>query len=396
MVFNQNIFIDRDYINSVLSEMVRINSTNPSCTSEGKGEEQLADYVGACLGDIGLDVEMFNLAPNRKNVLGCLHGAGNGPSLMLNAHMDTVGVEGMQEPFSARIAGGKMYGRGTQDMKGSLAASITAVKALVEGGNKLNGDIYIAAVADEEYLSIGTTDLVKHIKTDAAIVTEPTDMKIGLAHRGFAWLEVETFGRAAHGSRYKEGIDANMHMGRVLNQLEGLQNQLLNRTTHPLMGVPSLHAARIKGGNEWSVYSNHCLLQIERRTLPGETEKSILQEIQTILSELESQDKNFKAHLNLKTIRAPYQITPERDIVKALQVAYREVLQDEPEFGGASFWTDAAILGSAGIDTVLIGPVGSGLHSAQEWVELNSVYTLAEIIAKTALIYCNRGIKNGR
>ncbi len=396
MVFTPSIYIDRDYINSILSEMVKINSTNPSCTSEGKGEWQLADYVGACLSDIGLDVEMFYLAPNRKNVVGCLHGAGNGPSLMLNAHMDTVGTEGMQEPFSARIADGKMYGRGTQDMKGSLAASIAAVKALVESGNKLKGDIYIAAVADEEYLSIGTTDLVKQIKTDAAIVTEPTDMKICLAHRGFAWLEVETFGRAAHGSRYKEGIDANMHMGRVLNQLEGLQNQLLNRTTHPLVGVPSLHAARIKGGNEWSVYSNHCLLQIERRTVPGETEKSILQEIQTILNELESQDKNFKAHLNLKTIRAPYQITPDRDIVKALQLAYMEVLQDESEFGGASFWTDAAILGSAGIDTVLIGPVGSGLHSAQEWVELNSVYTLAEIIAKTALIYCNRGIKNER
>jgi acetylornithine deacetylase len=396
MALTPNILIDKDYINTILPEMVKIDSTNPSCTPEGKGEVQLAEHVGSYLEEIGLDVKLFKLAPKRVNVLGLLPGRGSGQSLMLNAHMDTVGVEGMQDPFSARIADGRMYGRGTQDMKGSLAASIAAIKALVESGIETRGDIYIAAVADEEYLSIGTMDLIKHIKTDAAIVTEPTDMKIGLAHRGFAWLEVETLGKAAHGSRYLEGIDANMHMGRVLNRLEGLQKQLQKRPSHPLVGVPSLHVARIQGGTDWSIYSDRCLLQIERRTIPGETEHSILEEIQSILNELKLEDEKFSAKLELKTIRTPHEISSDKEIIRALQSAYINVLHEEPEFVGASYWTDAAILGASGIDAVLIGPAGSGLHSTQEWVELSSIYNLAEIIAYTALFFCNGGINNER
>jgi acetylornithine deacetylase len=209
-------------------------------------------------------------------------------------------------------------------------------------------------------------------------------------------MEVETYGRAAHGSRYQEGIDANMHMGRVLNRLEGLQNTLHKRPAHPLVGIPSLHAARIEGGTEWSIYSDHCLLQIERRTIPGESESSVLQEIKSILMDLASEDEKFRSNLKLKTIRGPHEIEMDKDIVKALSAAYTDVLEEEPVFVGASFWTDAAILGQAGIDTVLIGPVGFGLHSAQEWVELNSVYSLADILANTALQYCNRGVSNER
>jgi len=380
-------FIDRKFLLNTLSELVKIDSTNPSCTPGGAGETEIAQYISLCLSDIGLDVETYQLEPGRMNVLGLLSGEGQGRSLMFNAHMDTVGVIGMKNPFAAQVRDGKMYGRGTQDMKASLAAAITAVKALVDSNTRLPGDLFLAAVADEEYLSLGTSDLLKHCIPDAAIVTEPTNMHIALAHRGWAWLELETFGIAAHGSRYQDGVDANMRMGRVLHKLEGLEAELRQRDPHPLIGTPSLHAAIIKGGTEWSIYADHCLLQIERRTVPGESQEIILKEVQAILDDLKGEDETFEARLKLIAIRKPHEVSPEVDIVKSLLTASRSVLQREPSLVGVPFWTDAALMAAAGIDTVLMGPIGAGLHSKEEWVDLESVFQLAHILAKTAVFY---------
>ena len=380
-------FLDRKFLLKTLTELVQIDSTNPSCTPDGAGETEIAQYISICLKDIGLDVETYEPEPGRMNVLGILSGEDQGRSLMFNAHMDTVGVVGMENPFAAQVHDGKMYGRGTQDMKASLAASITALKALLDSNTRLPGDLFLAAVADEEYFSLGTSDLLKHCIPDAAIVTEPTNMQIALAHRGWAWLEVETFGIAAHGSRYQDGVDANMRMGRVLHRLEGLEVDLRHRDPHALVGTPSLHAARIKGGTEWSIYADHCQLQIERRTIPGESQEDILKEIQVILDDLKGKDEAFKAQLKLKAIRRPHEVSPEVDIVKSLQAASRSVLHEEPLLIGVPFWTDAALMSAIGIDTVLIGPIGAGLHSKEEWVDLESVFHLAHILAKTAVMY---------
>lgn len=381
------ISIDHDYLLKTLTDLVQIDSTNPSCTPDGAGEAQIADYTAQSLIDIGMQVEIYEPEAGRMNVLGTLPGIADGCSLMLNAHLDTVGVEGMEAPFSAEIKAGKVYGRGTQDMKGSLAASITAVKALIDSGVTLPGDIFIAAVADEEYLSLGTSDLLDHCIPDAAIVTEPTDMKVALAHRGFAWLEVETFGRAAHGSRYQDGVDANMRMGRVLNKLEGLERELRQREPHPLVGTPSLHAARINGGSEWSIYADHCQLQIERRTVPGESEEGIIHEVQLILDDLRAQDDTFESQLKLKTIRQPHELSSHAGIVKSLQEAVESVMNVETSPVGVPFWTDAALLGAAGVDAVLIGPIGAGLHSKQEWVDIESLFQLSNILARTIILY---------
>ena len=206
--------IDETYLTGMTQELVHINSINPSLTPEGKGEVEIGAYVAEKMDDLGLAVTTTEIAPGRINVVGMLKGSGDGRSLLLNAHMDTVGVEGMRiDPFGGEIRDGRLYGRGAQDMKASLAAMIAAAKALVDAGITLNGDLLITCVADEEHISIGTEALVKQVSADAAIVTEPTDMHISRAHRGFIWYEVETIGRAAHGSRYTEGIDANMRMG---------------------------------------------------------------------------------------------------------------------------------------------------------------------------------------
>ncbi|MBC8335928.1 MAG: ArgE/DapE family deacylase [Anaerolineales bacterium] len=384
-----NVQIDRDYIIQKTKDMVQINSVNPSLSPGGKGEAEIGTYVADVLSDLGLDVKLYKLKPDRVNVVGILKGVGEGRSLLLNAHLDTVGVDGMIiDPFGAEIRNGRLYGRGSQDMKGSLAAMMGAAKAFVDTGIELAGDLIITGVADEEYASIGSEDLVRHVSADGAIVTEPTDLSLCRAHRGFIWHEVETFGRAAHGSRFKEGVDANMRMGRFLAQLDNLEQELRNRPAHPLVGPPSLHAARIRGGLEISTYAAHCLLEIERRTNPGETESQATAEIQSIIDRLESDDPTFKASLKATFWREPFEVGEEALLVKILEDSMTNQLGSKPAHSGQTFWTDAALFAAAGMETALVGPVGNGLHSEEEWVDLQSVVDLAHILAETAIKYC--------
>ena len=382
------LYVNEAYVTSVLQHLVQIDSTNPTLSPTGAGEAEIASFIASRCADMGLEVELFEAAPGRLNVVGTLKGSGEGPSLMLNGHMDTVGVEGMQEPFSGQIRDGRLYGRGAQDMKGSLAAMLGAARALLESGVDLKGDLVLAFVADEETVSVGTSDLVKLLQTDAAIVTEPTDLQVCRAHRGFVWYEVTTQGRAAHGSRYDEGIDAILHMGRFLGELDRLEKELLRREAHPLVGTPSIHASTITGGTEISVYPAECRLAVERRTQPGEAVSAATTELQAILERLAGEDPQFQGRLAQTFERDPFEISAEAAIVQTLDAVVSEQLGADPAHVGATFWTDAAILAAAGMETVLIGPKGAGLHSAEEWVDLQSVQDLALILAETAVRYC--------
>ncbi len=381
--------INEAFLTDVLSNMVQIDSANPSLTPGSAGEAEVADYVAKVFADIGLDVRLHEVEPGRVNVVGILKGTGKGKSLMWNGHLDTVSYEGMAEPLSGAVRDGKLYGRGSQDMKSGLAAMIAAAKALVDAGIRLEGDLLLTGVADEEYASIGTQDIVKHYTADAAIITEPTDLIMCRAHRGFNWYEIETFGRAAHGSRYDEGIDAVMRMGRFLGELDKLEQELRQRPAHPLVGTPSLHASLIKGGSEISVYAANCVLNVERRTNPGETAAQTTQELQAIIDKLSAADPTFKAELRFMLERAPFEISLDAEIVQVTQEAYLKHQGKELPHVGASYWTDAAFLAEAGIDTILLGATGDGLHSAEEWVDVQSVEELAYILAETAIKFCN-------
>ena len=381
--------IDKDYLTKITQDLVRINSVNPSLTPDGKGEAEIGNYVAEKLKELGLEVTVSEIAPGRVNMVGVLKGSGGGKSLLLNAHMDTVGVEGMSiDPFGGELREGRVYGRGAQDMKGSLAAMIAAAKAIVDAGIRLRGDLLITGVADEEHSSIGAEALVKEFKADGAIVTEPTDMHLCRAHRGFIWFEVETIGRAAHGSRYKEGVDANMRMGRFLVELEKLEQELLQREPHELAGPPSLHAAMIQGGTEISKYAARCKLSIERRTIPGETVEGTTAELQEIVDRLAEQDSTFKATVKATFWREPFEVREDAEIVQIMDTVLDEHLGHHPEHVGATFWTDAALIAGAGMETVLLGPKGYGLHSAEEWVEMDSVADLAHVLAAVAIQYC--------
>jgi acetylornithine deacetylase len=371
---------------SLLRDLVAIDSVNPSLVPGAAGEAAIADAIAACMRRAGLDVQVQDVAPGRPNVIGVLDGRESGRSLMLCGHSDTVGVEGMASPFDPRIVSGRLYGRGSQDMKGGVAAMIDAARQIAERG-LLRGRLVVAAVVDEEYASIGADALVADWKADAAVVTEPTDLQIGVGHKGFAWLEVETRGRAAHGSRPKDGRDAIMRMGRVLQRLEALDRALQSRPPHPVMGTASLHAAIIAGGRELSSYPDRCQLQMERRTIAGEGGEIAHREVMEILDALGAEDPEFEAHTRLTFSRPPYELSPVHDLPVALEAAAKASgCATGPV--GMSFWTDAAILAAAGLPSVLFGPGGAGLHSIEEYVSIDDVLACRDVLASLALKWC--------
>lgn len=382
------IAIDRQFLTRTLQKFVQINSVNPGLVPGSPGESEIGTYIADVLRTIGLEPQIHEVSPDRVNVVATLKGSGGGRSLMLNGHMDTVGVDGMEEPFSGKIKDGRLYGRGAQDMKGSIAGMLAAFKAVIDAKIRLKGDLVFAAVADEEYRSIGTEALVQSVKTDASIVCEPTGLDICLAHRGFALFEFETRGRAAHGSRYQNGIDANIHMGRILKELDQISQALLKSPGHPLLGPPSLHVPVIKGGSELFIYADRCKISVERRTLPGEAPEAIQKEMDSVLSRPSANDRNFKATVKPVLSRNAYEISPDSEIVKLVSQTAKQVLGRDPGYIGHDWWEDSALLGEKGIETVIFGPKGEGLHSHEEWVDIRSVVDFARILTQTAIQYC--------
>jgi acetylornithine deacetylase len=380
--------IDPVYITRVLQDLVRINSVNPILDPSAPGEREIAEYVGRAMAAVGADVCYHEPKRGRVSVTAQLRGSRPGRSLMFNAHADTVDVAGMDEPFSAEVRDGRLFGRGAFDMKGGLAAMMGAVKALADANRPHAGEILLAAVADEEYASLGTEDLVTRYRPDAAIVTEPTGLDICLAHKGFAWFEITTKGRAAHGSRFDLGIDANMRMGRVLAGLDALEQDLRARTPHRLVGPPSLHAATLAGGSGLSTYAVSCRLQIERRTIPGESRGAVTDEIRELLRRQVACDPSFQADLEVLLVREPFEVAEDADIVRALTEASAAVLGRRPAYVGQTPWMDAALLAAAGTETAVMGATGAGAHAKEEWVELASVHQLARCLSEAAVRYC--------
>ncbi|NBC26427.1 MAG: ArgE/DapE family deacylase [Bacteroidetes bacterium] len=380
--------IDTTFTTQTLQKLVQINSVNPGLDPDGPGEEEMASFICETLCDLEIPFEKDTLAQGRVNVTARIKGSGGGKSLMLNAHTDTVGVEGMEKPFSGLIEDNRLYGRGAYDMKGSIAAILGAAKALKESGIVLKGDLILSFVADEEHESIGAQALVKHMTADAAIVTEPTDLNLCLAHRGFGIFKIRTEGKTAHGGRHKHGIDANMHMGLVLAELHKLSQRLPEENTHPLCGQASLHVPLISGGRSLFVYSNSCTIHAERRTIPGETLEDVKSELQSVIDQLAGQNPQFRATLETDIWRSPYEVDSSSAIVSVTKRAASDSLGKTPEIIGHTWWEDSAIFGEAGIETVILGPAGGGIHEDVEWVELDSVHLLGEILYRTALDFC--------
>jgi acetylornithine deacetylase len=359
---------------TLLADLVAIDSINPDLVPGAAGEEEVSNFVADWCSRAGLEVEVEEVASGRKNVIATARGSGGGRSLMLNAHMDTVGVEGMAEPFSARIADGRLYGRGAYDMKCGLAAIMLAASRAQK--SDLAGDVIVTAVCDEEVASIGSAAIAKARHADAAIVAEPTEERICIAHKGFVAWEIETVGRAAHGSRPDLGVDAIARMGGVLVALQNLERRLQAGRKHPLLGTGSVHGSLIEGGQEYSSYPARCLLVGERRTIPGETLETVSREVGEMLGDVEGSSR-------VRLSRAPFETHPDEPIVQLLRRLART-----PDPIGVGFWGDSALLSAAGIPTVVFGPSGEGAHAAVEWVDLASVERCADIYLAAAESFC--------
>jgi acetylornithine deacetylase len=371
----------------LLRELVAVNSVNPTLVRGAPGEREIADLIAAEMRRGGLDVSVETVTHGRPNVVGVLEGRAKGRTLMFCGHTDTVGVTGMSDPFTPVERNGRLYGRGAQDMKGGVAAMIAAATAIAGRGDLASGRLVVACVVDEEHSSIGADALVRSWRADAAIVTEPTDLAIAVGHKGFAWVDIVVEGRAAHGSRPADGEDAILRLGRVLVRLEALDRALQARPPHPLVGTGSLHASIIEGGRELSSYPDRATLQMERRTLPSEKETIALLEVQQILDALANEDPTFRGTAKAVFSRPGYEIAADHDLPDVLAAALAQA-GGQPCVTGASFWTDAAVLGHAGIPSVLFGPGGAGLHSIEEYVNVADVVMCRDALVELVRRFC--------
>jgi len=373
-------------------ELVRIDSRNPSLVRGAPGEAAVARALTDILRAWGFSVDAVEVAPGRPNVVARV-GGGAGRSLMFNGHLDVVGVDGMTHPaFGADSRDGRIYGRGSCDMKAGVAAMCAgAARAADEG---VEGTIVIAAVADEEFESIGTRALVESgVRADAAIVTEPTTLAIMPAHLGFVWIDAIFEGRAAHGSRWDLGVDAIRHAGLFLAELERYDTEVLSTRSHSLLGRPSVHASLIEGGSGMSTYPERCALKIERRTIPGEAADDAVRELvnlcDAVRGTLARRGQTLNASIEATFSQLPSDVALDAPIVRALSDALR-ASDETGRVAGMTAWTDAALLNAAGIPAICFGPGDISLaHAAEEYVPVDEIERATRVLTRLARTWCN-------
>ncbi|KAJ6785214.1 hypothetical protein PWT90_02948 [Aphanocladium album] len=369
--------------------LVRINSANPALGSEpGPGETEIAKFICSWFEYRDIDAHWVEPVKGRPSVVGVAKGRGGGKRLLLNGHTDTVTLLGYDgNPLDPRIEDGKLYGRGSADMKSGLAAQMVTAARIKR--LQLAGDVVVTAVADEELESLGTVNvLAAGWRADAAIVSECTDMAITRAHKGFVWLEIDVHGVAAHGSRPDLGYDAISKSGYVLVELDRYAALLQQREADQVVGPPSAHASIIQGGEEVSSYPAKCTITLERRTVAGESPAAVERELRDILNQIAANVVGFKYDLRVTFSRPPFHMAEDAALTQLVRKYAKMVTLAEPKITGAPYWTDSALLLHAGIPTILFGPRGEGFHGKDEFVYSDSITQTAQILTHIAEEFC--------
>jgi succinyl-diaminopimelate desuccinylase len=372
---------------AVLRRLIAIDSVNPDLVPGAAGERMIAAWCAHWLAERGFEVHRLEDRPGRPSIVGIARGTGGGRSLMLNGHLDTVGVGSyVGDPFSGEREDGRVFGRGAFDMKGGVAAILVAAARAAAAG--LAGDVLVALVADEEFGSLGTEEVLRRFHAEAAIVAEPSELCLTLAHRGFAWFEVELSGLAAHGSQPERGVDAIAHAGLVLRALDDLRARIEAAPGHPLLGQGTVRVSMISGGTDAATVAATCTLTLERRTLPGQTPDAVEAELRAILDRLAGTTPDFAFRLTRLVARAAFEADPEWPIVRALAAQAERVLGRRPATRGEPFWTDAGLILEAGIPCLVVGVAGGGAHADTEWADEASVRQLTDMLAGTIADFC--------
>jgi succinyl-diaminopimelate desuccinylase len=376
-------YVDGDSVKNLLRDMIMEASVNPP-----GGESGCANVVAEKLRGIGVDVELVEKERGRTNVVARIKGTKGTPVLLYNGHIDVVPVGNgwTKDPFGGEIIDGVLYGRGTADMKSGVASMVAAAEAIVKSGDKLRGDLIITAVADEETGSAkGTRYLIERgLKADMAVVSEPTDLRIEIAHKGILWAEITTKGKGSHASRPHLGVNAIDKMNAIINALHEIKLEGYNQ----LFDVPQpvLSVTTITGGTKINVIPDQCTIEFDRRLLPGETPEFALKQIKDAVAKVKSKDPTLDATIKVQEEWPAMEVAPEEKIVQTLARVVEARTGVKPKFYGKAAGTDASwLVRDAKIPTVLYGPGDPRFsHTADEHVELSKVTEAARVFAVLA------------
>lgn len=371
----------------LLTQLVSIESVTPWLIPDGSGEREVVRSIAGWLADLAVEVVVEEVAPGRPNLIATLRGTGDGPSLCLNAHADTVGFANWRDrALDARRDGDRLVGLGVADDKGGCAVALLALRSLATREGRLRGDLVVACTADEEGVSIGTEHLVANHRYDAAIVLEPDALPRAIVeHQGFGWIDVIVHGRAAHGSAPDAGIDAIVHMAEVVTRLHRLDRDVFTRSADPRNGRTVFHTGTIHGGTDYATYPSRAVLGIEIGTQPGEHLADRVREIEAIFGEVREGYPDFRGEVDVKLEREPFRAEGHEALWEALAAATQDILGRPLEPVGLNAWADSALMQAAGIPTIMFGPLGGNFHAPDEWVSIGEVVRAAEIVEAAAI-----------
>ena len=370
-----------------LSDLVNINSVNPNLSADGQGEREIAEYIHSHFQRLGLSANLFEVVKDRCNTTFFLTGKDSNKIIMMNGHIDTVGVEGMDSPFILRQEEDRLFGRGTYDMLAGCAIQMCLADFFAKNESPIS--LAFTFVCDEEDKSIGMDHLMVHFlprletKPFLGIFMEPTEDRIGICHKGYSWHELRISGAASHGSRPEEGVNAIFPLQYALAKLDEINTQLSKEEAHPLLGHATLHPGIIKGGSAYSVIAAESTLVWERRTLPNEDSKKIKEEIDQVVAAVSDAPGDHKVSVT-ELFNRPANQTKENEHVERL----RNII-DQKSYRGMSYWADSALAASVDIPSILFGPAGHGAHAIDEWVSKSSMVFCYESLKELILSYQN-------
>jgi len=362
--------------------LAAIDSRNPSLVPGAPGEQACAERLAEVLHAWGFAVRLDTVAPGRCNVVARIGPAGATP-LVLNGHL-----------FTPTHRDGSLFARGATDMKGGVAAMCVAAARAAHGA--LAGELIITAVCDEEFGSIGTSHALASLRAEGvtptgAVITEPTRLAIVPAHKGFVWMEVQVEGRAAHGSRYDVGVDANRRAAQLVMALDTFEREVLAHRSHPRLGRASLHVPLVQGGTGWSTYADRCTVRVERRTLPGESTDRVLEELTALVTRIQGADPSYVATVQAAGAQPPLALDEQHPLVHACVHAARATGLPG-DLDGLTCWTDAALFATAGIPALCFGPGDiARAHAATEWVEVAQIEQATAALERLCLDWARLG-----
>jgi acetylornithine deacetylase/succinyl-diaminopimelate desuccinylase family protein len=384
--------LNPEEIFATLGDLISINSVNPGYPG-GRGEGRVAEYVGEFFRRNSIPFEFQKVFDGRPNVIAKLAGASGCPTLIFEAHMDTASELGMSiEPFQPVRKNNLMYGRGSCDTKGGLAAMMHALKAVHEAGLRPRASTVLVAAVDEEHSFRGIVKFVEGgVEAEGGVVAEPTSLEIVVASKGVLRWRVHTRGRAAHTAKPHLGINAVTKMAKVILAINERLEPSYKLRQHPLLGSPALTVGTIRGGIQVNQVPESCTVEIDRRLLPGETKDTVWKELQDLISEMQSDDPELRVEMDPPMLEDQAMETPASARVAQIACAVSQALRGVGRLVGVPYGSDASKLSRAGVPSIILGP-GSidRAHAAEEYVELDQVACAAEMYARIILGFTTR------